>query len=141
LLPRRARLGAPGGTSVAGRSSRRPLNVLFCELPPQRLEVRQSGIAEDRCFAIDDQVTRGERCGRAGDHRAGGPGGISRRPLTLGYRAGVRRDGCDSGHPLSARAARFVETARKLGCDESEEAFDRAFRKIVQQKRATKTSS
>jgi hypothetical protein len=25
----------------------------------------------------------------------------------------------------------FVETARKLGCDESEEAFDRAFRKIV----------
>ena len=26
---------------------------------------------------------------------------------------------------------RFVETARKLGADESEEAFKRAFRKIV----------
>jgi hypothetical protein len=26
---------------------------------------------------------------------------------------------------------RFVETARKLGVDESEEAFDRAFRKIL----------
>lgn len=26
---------------------------------------------------------------------------------------------------------RFVEAARKLGCDESEEAFDRAFRNIV----------
>jgi hypothetical protein len=31
---------------------------------------------------------------------------------------------------------RFVETARKLGCDESEEAFDRAFRKIVPAKNA-----
>ncbi len=30
---------------------------------------------------------------------------------------------------------RFVETARKLGCDESEEAFDDAFRKIVPPKR------
>jgi hypothetical protein len=27
--------------------------------------------------------------------------------------------------------ARFVETARKLGCDESEEAFEQAFKKIV----------
>jgi hypothetical protein len=26
---------------------------------------------------------------------------------------------------------RFVETARKLGCDESEEAFDLTFKKIV----------
>jgi hypothetical protein len=26
---------------------------------------------------------------------------------------------------------RFVETARKLGCDESEEAFERAFEKII----------
>jgi hypothetical protein len=26
---------------------------------------------------------------------------------------------------------RFVETARKLGCDESEEAFEREFTKIV----------
>jgi hypothetical protein len=33
---------------------------------------------------------------------------------------------------------RFVETARKLGADESEEAFDRAFRKIIPpQKRPT----
>jgi hypothetical protein len=30
---------------------------------------------------------------------------------------------------------RFVETARELGCDESEEAFDQAFRKIVPPKR------
>jgi hypothetical protein len=30
---------------------------------------------------------------------------------------------------------RFVETARKLECDESEEAFDRAFKKIVPPKR------
>jgi hypothetical protein len=30
---------------------------------------------------------------------------------------------------------RFVETARKLGIDESEEAFDRAFRKIVRPQR------
>jgi hypothetical protein len=33
---------------------------------------------------------------------------------------------------------RFVETARKLGCDESEDAFDRAFRKIVPAKRQPK---
>jgi hypothetical protein len=26
---------------------------------------------------------------------------------------------------------RFVKTAPKLGCDQSEEAFDRAFKKIV----------
>ena len=26
---------------------------------------------------------------------------------------------------------RFVETARKLGCDENEEEFERAFKKIV----------
>ena len=32
---------------------------------------------------------------------------------------------------------RFVETARQLGADESEEAFERAFRKIV----PSKTSS
>lgn len=31
---------------------------------------------------------------------------------------------------------RFVEAARKLGADESEEAFDRTFRKIVPPKRA-----
>ena len=31
---------------------------------------------------------------------------------------------------------RFVETARKLEADESEEAFKRAFRKIVPAKRA-----
>jgi hypothetical protein len=31
---------------------------------------------------------------------------------------------------------RFVETARKLGCDESEEAFERQFRKIVPPKHA-----
>jgi hypothetical protein len=30
---------------------------------------------------------------------------------------------------------RFVETARKLGCDESEEAFQRAFSKIVPARR------
>jgi hypothetical protein len=30
---------------------------------------------------------------------------------------------------------RFVETARKLGCDESEEAFERAFGQIVPPKR------
>jgi hypothetical protein len=29
---------------------------------------------------------------------------------------------------------RFVETARKLGCDESEEAFDRTFRKVIRPK-------
>jgi hypothetical protein len=34
---------------------------------------------------------------------------------------------------------RFVETARKLGCDESEESFDKTFRRIVPPKRrATK---
>ncbi len=30
---------------------------------------------------------------------------------------------------------RFVETARKLGVDESEEAFDRKFRKIIRPKK------
>lgn len=30
-----------------------------------------------------------------------------------------------------AQYERFVETARKLGCDESEEAFEAAFEKIV----------
>jgi hypothetical protein len=33
---------------------------------------------------------------------------------------------------------RFVETARKLGVDESEDAFDRAFRKIIAPKQAHK---
>ena len=32
---------------------------------------------------------------------------------------------------------RFVETARKLGCDESEETFERAFQKIVPPKQKT----
>jgi hypothetical protein len=30
---------------------------------------------------------------------------------------------------------RFVETARRLGCDESEEAFDRKFQKIIRLKK------
>jgi hypothetical protein len=30
---------------------------------------------------------------------------------------------------------RFVETARKLGCDEREESFEEAFRKIVPPRR------
>jgi hypothetical protein len=33
---------------------------------------------------------------------------------------------------------RFVETARQLGCDESEEAFERAFKKIVPAKRQSR---
>jgi hypothetical protein len=36
---------------------------------------------------------------------------------------------------------RFVKTARKLGTDESEGAFDRAFRRIVAPKRATRGAS
>ena len=36
---------------------------------------------------------------------------------------------------------RFVETARKLGCDESVEAFDRSFRKIVPAKRKASAPS
>jgi hypothetical protein len=36
---------------------------------------------------------------------------------------------------------RFVETARKLGCDESEGALDRAFEKIVPPKRRTSERS
>jgi hypothetical protein len=32
---------------------------------------------------------------------------------------------------------RFIETARNLGCDESEEAFERAFSKIVPPKQST----
>ena len=35
---------------------------------------------------------------------------------------------------------RFVETARKLGCDESEEAFERTFEKIVPPRRASATA-
>jgi hypothetical protein len=35
---------------------------------------------------------------------------------------------------------RFVETARKLGCDESEEAFEREFTKIVPPSGASLTS-
>jgi hypothetical protein len=35
---------------------------------------------------------------------------------------------------------RFVETARKLGCDESEEAFEREFKKIVPLKKAAPIS-
>ena len=31
---------------------------------------------------------------------------------------------------------RFVKTARKLGCDESEEAFERTFLKVVPPKHA-----
>jgi hypothetical protein len=33
---------------------------------------------------------------------------------------------------------RFVKTARKLGCDESEESFEQAFKKIVTAKRPHK---
>jgi hypothetical protein len=33
---------------------------------------------------------------------------------------------------------RFVETARKLGCDESKETFEQTFRKIVPPKTVTK---
>jgi hypothetical protein len=36
-----------------------------------------------------------------------------------------------------AQYERFVETARELGCDENEEAFERAFEKIVPPKRVT----
>jgi hypothetical protein len=36
---------------------------------------------------------------------------------------------------------RFVETARKLGCDESEEAFEREFKKIVPSKTASAVNS
>lgn len=32
------------------------------------------------------------------------------------------------------QSERFRETARKLGCDESEDALERAFKKIVPQK-------
>jgi len=32
---------------------------------------------------------------------------------------------------------RFVETARKLGCDEDQEAFETAFKKIVSPKKRT----
>jgi hypothetical protein len=35
---------------------------------------------------------------------------------------------------------RFVKTARKLGCDESAEAFDRAFRKIIPPRRPKATT-
>lgn len=40
----------------------------------------------------------------------------------------------------SRQSERFRETARKLGTDESEEAFDRAFRKIVPPRRPIRTS-
>jgi hypothetical protein len=36
---------------------------------------------------------------------------------------------------------RFVETARKLGCDENEEAFKEAFKKIVPPKNHPSSSS
>jgi hypothetical protein len=36
---------------------------------------------------------------------------------------------------------RFAAAARKLGIDESEEAFDRAFTKIVPPKRASRTAA
>jgi hypothetical protein len=39
------------------------------------------------------------------------------------------------------QSERFRETARKLGADESEEAFDRAFRKIVVAPKQTKRHS
>ena len=35
----------------------------------------------------------------------------------------------------------FVKTARKLGCDESEEAFERSFTKIVPPKHPTTKTS
>jgi hypothetical protein len=39
------------------------------------------------------------------------------------------------------QSERFRETARKLGADESEEAFDRAFRKIVPPKVAKRPAN
>jgi hypothetical protein len=32
---------------------------------------------------------------------------------------------------------RFVETARKLGCDENEEAFERVFEKVIRPKKSS----
>ena len=34
-----------------------------------------------------------------------------------------------------SQSERFIETARELGCDESEERFEKVFRKIVPPKR------
>ena len=36
------------------------------------------------------------------------------------------------------QSKRFIETAREIGTDESPEAFDRAFKKVVSSRRATK---
>ena len=37
----------------------------------------------------------------------------------------------DEKPTLKTQAERFAETAREFGCDESEEAFDATFRKLV----------
>jgi hypothetical protein len=37
------------------------------------------------------------------------------------------------------QSERFVETARKLGCDESEETFERTFLKIIPPKEGPKS--
>jgi hypothetical protein len=48
----------------------------------------------------------------------------------LASRTTLRQEGC---LPKDNRnqAEKFREAARQLGCDESEEAFDRALRKVV----------
>jgi hypothetical protein len=39
-----------------------------------------------------------------------------------------------------AQSERFLQTARELGCDESEEAFERVFEKIVPPKKRDQSS-
>ena len=35
------------------------------QLAPQRLEIRQAGLADNSCFAVNDQLSRRERLGCA----------------------------------------------------------------------------
>lgn len=45
-------------------------------------------------------------------------------------RSGPKRD-----EPMTQQSERFKEAARELGCDDSEEAFDEALRKVAKSKK------
>jgi hypothetical protein len=52
---------------------------------------------------------------------------------------GQRRDQAPSASASKSQRERFIETARQLGCDEDEKAFDEKLRKIVKARLETKT--
>lgn len=46
----------------------------------------------------------------------------------------VRRAECEEARPADEQSRKFIETARQLGCDEDEAAFNEKLKRIARQK-------